>query len=145
MLANRMIASGLLAALVSTPVIAQRYADDDSSGSINLWIWGALIAFLLYRFFRNRIRHWLNPQKAEAEDKAEEEKGRAVRKHHDDQFDAYQKGVRAKEDEQSAKAEQALRAAGKQPTGLVGEVRRLHLRDGMPGQSKLGDGGDKKD
>ena len=145
MFAKRMMTSGLLAALVSTPAIAQRYAEEDASGSINLWIWGAFIAYGLYRFARNRIRHWLDPQKAEAEDKAEEAKGRAVRQYHDDQFEASQKEWRAKEEAQRAKEVLARGAAGGQLTAADAAALRAHLQRGVPVRREPGDSGGNKD
>lgn len=68
------VAVTVLALSAQFPAHAQRYAEDDYSGSLNIVIWVIAIAVFIFMWLRKRVRHLLNPKRAAAEDEAAEEK-----------------------------------------------------------------------
>ena len=71
------------------PAHAQRYAEDDYAGSFNILVWVIGIAVFTLAWLRKRVRHWWNPERAEAEDKADDERRRAERTAIDIAVDAH--------------------------------------------------------
>ena len=129
---GRRVAVTFLTLGAQLPAHAQRYVEGDYTGGLNVVIWAIFIVVAVFLWVRNRVRHWWNPQRAEAEDKAAEEKHQAEAKAIDIEMDARMaqiaKADREQQDRDSREWAAAHSLGPKEETPLPGSFAELQKK-----------------